>query len=106
MFVKHLEKTCILSYNFKKSMKQFIQAWPFCGIMNNYDGGVCDVESLCNWRHHIGLKYASHEQSTTLAQSRIASFEGVVQTANEENCVLSVITGDLFENTYSHRYGC
>ena len=56
--------------------------------------------------NHIGLKYASHEQSTTLAQSRIASFEGVVQTANEENCVLSVITGDLFENTYSHRYGC
>lgn len=51
--------------------------------------------------NHIGLKYASHEQSTTLAQSRIAAFEGMVQTANEENCALFVITGDLFENTYS-----
>lgn len=51
--------------------------------------------------NHIGLKYASHEQSTTLAQSRIAAFEGMGQTANEENCALFVITGDLFENTYS-----
>ena len=51
--------------------------------------------------NHIGLKYASHEQAAVLAQSRIAAFEGMVQTANQENCALFVITGDLFENTYS-----
>lgn len=51
--------------------------------------------------NHIGLKYASHEQATVLAQSRIAAFEGMVQAANQESCALFVITGDLFENTYS-----
>lgn len=51
--------------------------------------------------NHIGLKYASHEQAAALAQSRIAAFEGMVQTANQENCALFAITGDLFENTYS-----
>lgn len=51
--------------------------------------------------NHIGLKYASHEQATVLSQSRIAAFEGMVQTANQENCALFAITGDLFENTYS-----
>ena len=49
--------------------------------------------------NHIGLKYASHEQAVVLAQSRIAAFEGIVQTANQENCALLAITGDLFENT-------
>ena len=51
--------------------------------------------------NHIGLKYASHEQAAVLAQSRISAFEGMVQTANEENCALFALTGDLFENTYS-----
>ena len=51
--------------------------------------------------NHIGLKYASHEQAAILASSRIAAFEGMVKTANQENCALFVITGDLFENTYS-----
>lgn len=51
--------------------------------------------------NHIGLKYASHEQSALLASSRITAFEGMVKTANDENCTLFVITGDLFENTYS-----
>ena len=51
--------------------------------------------------NHIGLKYASHEQSAVLASSRIAAFEGMVKTANQENCALFAITGDLFENTYS-----
>lgn len=50
--------------------------------------------------NHIGLKYAGHEQSLTLSSARIAAFEGMVQTANEEDCALFVITGDLFENTY------
>ena len=51
--------------------------------------------------NHIGLKYASHEQAAILASSRIAAFEGMVKTANQENCALVAITGDLFENTYS-----
>ncbi len=51
--------------------------------------------------NHIGLKYASHEQAAILASSRIAAFEGMVKTANQENCAIFAITGDLFENTYS-----
>ncbi len=51
--------------------------------------------------NHIGLKYASHEQAAVLASSRITAFEGMVRTANAESCGLFVITGDLFENTYS-----
>ena len=51
--------------------------------------------------NHIGLKYASHEQSAVLASSRITAFEDMVKTANQENCALFAITGDLFENTYS-----
>ena len=51
--------------------------------------------------NHIGKKYASHEQAAILASSRITAFEGMVETANQENCALFVITGDLFENTYS-----
>lgn len=51
--------------------------------------------------NHIGMKYASHEQAAVLAASRISAFEGMVQTANRENCALFAITGDLFENTYS-----
>lgn len=51
--------------------------------------------------NHIGLKYSSHEQAAMLASSRIAAFDGMVEAANRENCALFVITGDLFENTYS-----
>ena len=51
--------------------------------------------------NHIGLKYASHEQAAVLASRRITAFEGMVDTANRENCALFAITGDLFENTYS-----
>ena len=50
--------------------------------------------------NHIGLKYAGHEQAAVLVQSRLAAFDGMVRTANDENCVLFVITGDLFDNTY------
>ena len=50
--------------------------------------------------NHIGLKYASHEKSSILAECRIIAFETMVKTANEEDCDLFVITGDLFENTY------
>lgn len=51
--------------------------------------------------NHIGLRYASHEQAAVLAGSRIEAFEDMVMTANREDCALFVITGDLFENTYS-----
>lgn len=51
--------------------------------------------------NHIGMKYASHEQSAVLAASRISAFEGMVKIANQEKCGLFAITGDLFENTYS-----
>lgn len=49
--------------------------------------------------NHIGLKYASHENSDILRENRIVAFENMVQAANKENCELFVITGDLFENT-------
>ena len=51
--------------------------------------------------NHIGLKYASHEQAAILAGARTKAFAGMVEAANEEQCALFVITGDLFENTYS-----
>ena len=51
--------------------------------------------------NHIGMKYASHEQAAILASSRITAFENMVKIANQENCALFAITGDLFENTYS-----
>ena len=50
--------------------------------------------------NHIGLKYASHEKASVLAERRISAFESMVRAANMENCDLFVITGDLFENTY------
>jgi len=50
--------------------------------------------------NHIGLKYASHEKASVLAEKRVTAFEGMVERANAEQCALFVITGDLFENTY------
>lgn len=50
--------------------------------------------------NHIGLKYASHDKASVLASKRIAAFEDMVDSANQENCALFAITGDLFENTY------
>lgn len=49
--------------------------------------------------NHIGLKYASHEKASILAQKRMEAFGGMVKTANEEHCNLFIITGDLFEST-------
>lgn len=51
--------------------------------------------------NHIGLKYSSHPQASVLVRSRITAFEQMVEKANEEECGLFIITGDLFENTYS-----
>lgn len=50
--------------------------------------------------NHIGLKYTSHGTAgPVLAQKRVAAFQNMVQIANEEECGLFVIAGDLFENT-------
>jgi len=51
--------------------------------------------------NHIGLRYAKHEQSQLLREARLSAFQGMVQLANDDDCDLFVITGDLFENTYS-----
>ncbi len=50
---------------------------------------------------HIGLKYAGHEQAEVLSSKRIEAFSQMVQMANQEECGLFVMTGDLFENTHS-----
>ncbi len=47
--------------------------------------------------NHIGLKYARHEKSTLLASNRMTVFENMVQIANDENCGMFAITGDLFD---------
>jgi predicted phosphodiesterase len=50
--------------------------------------------------NHIGLKYMGHGAAgTVLAQKRMDAFHSMVQIANEEECGLFVIAGDLFENT-------
>lgn len=50
--------------------------------------------------NHIGLKYMGHGATgTVLAQKRMDAFQNMVQIANEEECGLFVIAGDLFENT-------
>ena len=66
-----------------------------------YKWGIVMLKIFVTGDNHIGLKYASHEQAAVLASSRITAFEGMVKTANQVNCALFVITGDLFENTYS-----
>ncbi len=50
--------------------------------------------------NHIGLKYSNHEKAEILAEARISALNGMIRAANDENCSLFVITGDLFENTY------
>lgn len=50
---------------------------------------------------HIGLRYASHEKGDVLAAARISALEPMVEAANSGGCSLFVLTGDLFENTYS-----
>ena len=49
--------------------------------------------------NHIGLKYAKYgEKAALLAEKRISAFKKMVKKANDEECGLFVITGDLFEN--------
>lgn len=51
--------------------------------------------------NHVGKSYKGHEKASILASKRMEAFETMIQIANQENCALFVITGDLFENTYS-----
>ena len=51
--------------------------------------------------NHIGKSYKGYEKAAILASKRMEAFETMIQIANQENCALFVITGDLFENTYS-----
>ena len=55
--------------------------------------------------NHIGLKYASHEQAAVLAQKRIDAFGPMVQRANDEDCDLFVIAGDLFWKDFREEIG-
>ena len=48
--------------------------------------------------NHIGLKYNSHPARETLVACRTEAFRGMVAKANDEDCQLFVITGDLFDN--------
>lgn len=73
--------------------------WYILAIPNDCEDVVMKI--FVTGDNHIGLRYASHDQASVLAQSRTDAFESMVQTANQENCALFVITGDLFENTYS-----
>lgn len=50
--------------------------------------------------NHIGLKYANHDKANKLKECRIDAFNNMVNKANEENCDIFAISGDLFENTY------
>lgn len=49
--------------------------------------------------NHIGLRYSNHPQKEILIEHRVKAFESMVQKANQEECDLFVITGDLFERT-------
>lgn len=51
--------------------------------------------------NHIGLKYASHPEAAFLCGKRISAFEDMVNCANQENCALFVVAGDMFQDTYS-----
>lgn len=51
---------------------------------------------------HIGLMYNSknkHPKGRALAEKRLDALQGMVDTANSENCDLFVVTGDLFQKT-------
>jgi len=49
--------------------------------------------------NHIGRKYADHPKKEKLVSERINALSRMVAKANDEECELFAITGDLFENT-------
>lgn len=62
-------------------------------------GDNCMIKIFLTGDNHIGLKYASHPQREKLLALRISAFEAMVDRANQENCDLFVVAGDLFERT-------
>ena len=49
---------------------------------------------------HLGMKYASYEEvREELSQARQETLARCVRRANEEECDLFVVAGDLFERT-------
>ena len=48
--------------------------------------------------NHIGLKYANHPKKEEITAERLNALSRMVEKANEENCGLFAVTGDLFEN--------
>lgn len=52
--------------------------------------------------NHFGRKFNGYPAiKNKLVESRFACLENMVRTAEEEKCEFFVITGDLFDNTYS-----
>lgn len=53
--------------------------------------------------NHIGRRYLSYGKETReiLRKKRLSALDGMVDAANREGCHLLVVTGDLFDNTYS-----
>lgn len=53
--------------------------------------------------NHIGRRYLSYGKETReiLREKRLSALDGMVEAANRESCDLLVVTGDLFDNTYS-----
>lgn len=62
-------------------------------------GGNCMLKIFLTGDNHIGLKYVNHPHREQLLAFRISAFESMVRCANQENCDLFVIAGDLFERT-------
>ena len=49
--------------------------------------------------NHIGLKFLNHIQHQFLSEIRVKIFKDMVEVANNKNCDLFVIAGDLFDRT-------
>ena len=51
--------------------------------------------------NHIGRKFDKYSIKDQLVESRFICLERMVETAEKEQCEFLVVTGDLFDNTYS-----
>lgn len=49
--------------------------------------------------NHIGMRYGGHDRSERLVAERMDALSRSVARANEEECALFAVTGDLFEKT-------
>ena len=55
------------------------------------------LKILVTGDNHIGLKYANHTKKEEIIAARLNSLSRLVQKANEEQCGLLAVTGDLFD---------